>query len=406
MSTCIVLGSQWGDEGKGKMVDLLAAGAAVVVRFQGGANAGHTIWHGDRKVVLHQVPSGILTPGCLNLVGNGCVVDPVLIHLEFDDLRVAGVEPTPERLGISTLAHLITPIHKRLDAIGGGRIGTTGRGIGYCYADKALRIGVRLQAILDGDLQQRCEILLQHHSPWLESHDPGSVQQLAVQLPSFYEACERLSPLLRDIRPELQAALQAGRNVLYEGAQGALLDLDQGSYPFVTSSSTALGGALTGTGVYTPFHERIAVLKAYTTRVGNGPFPTELHDTTGEQLRANGREFGATTGRPRRCGWLDLSLLREAFRASGYTGIALTKLDCLTGLPEVRVATGRDALGEPVYRSFPGWSEDISAARGLSDLPPPARAYVHFVAEQLGTPLALLSTGPDRDQTILLESPW
>ena len=406
MTTAIVMGSQWGDEGKGKVVDLLARGAQVVVRFQGGANAGHTIWHGERKVVLHQLPSGVLTPGCLNLVGNGSVVDPELLVLELAEVAEAGVRPTPANLAISSLAHLVTPIHKVVDGIAGGHIGTTGRGIGFAYADKARRIGVRAGALLDGSLAQALEAQLEQHLDWLAARDPHAAGELLRRIELFTRDCDQLRPYVRDIRPELHSALQAGRNVLYEGAQGALLDLDHGTYPFVTSSSTAIGGALTGTGVYTHFDHRIAVVKAYTTRVGNGPFPTELHGPVGEDLRARGHEYGATTGRPRRCGWLDLHLLRHATRASGYSGIALTKLDCLSGLPELRVATGRDDDGEPVYTTLPGWSEDILGAPSLASLPVNARAYLDFITEQIGVPISILSTGPDRDQTLVLEAPW
>ncbi len=406
MSTCIVMGSQWGDEGKGKVVDLLAREADVVVRFQGGANAGHTIWHGDRKVVLHQLPSGVLTPGCLNLVGNGSVVDLELLVDELADVAEAGVVPTAESLAISSLAHLVTPIHKRVDAIAGGKIGTTGRGIGFAYADKARRVGVRASALVDGSLHQAMLEQLEQHRPWLDSHDPGACDELLRRIELFTRAFDQLRPLVRDIRPELHSALQAGRNVLYEGAQGALLDLDHGTYPFVTSSSTAIGGALTGTGVYTAFDRRIAVVKAYTTRVGHGPFPTELHGALGDDLRARGHEYGATTGRPRRCGWLDLHLLRHATRASGYNGIALTKLDCLSGLPELKVAVDRDASGEPVYATLPGWEQDILGAPSLEVLPANARAYLDFITDQLGVPISILSTGPDRDQTLVLEAPW
>jgi adenylosuccinate synthase len=401
MATCVVLGAQWGDEGKGKVVDRFAGGAAVVVRFQGGANAGHTIWHGPKKVVLHQLPSGILTPGCLNLIGNGCVVDPLLLVEEIEALRADGVEIGPERLGLSSLAHLVLPVHRWLDALAGGQVGTTGRGIGPTYADKALRIGVRAAAILDGRLKAASMDALDQHRDRLGR---GSLDTSWIE--GFAVACARLAPFVRDVRPELEAALRQGQNVLYEGAQGALLDLDLGTYPFVTSSSTALGGALTGTGVFTAFDHRIAVVKAYTTRVGHGPFPTEIEGPLGEDLRARGHEYGATTGRPRRCGWLDLPLLREATRASGYTGLALTKLDCLSGLAELRVAVDRDAQGAPIYTSLPGWAEDIAGAPSLGSLPRAARTYVDFVCEGVGVPLCLLSTGPDRDQTLLLEVPW
>ena len=401
MSTCVVMGSQWGDEGKGKIVDLLARGAHVVVRFQGGANAGHTIWHGDKKYVFHQLPSGLLTPGCLNLMGNGCVVDPVLLVKEMGEIGSFD----HSRLGISSNAHVIMPIHKMIDAIQAGHIGTTKRGIGYAYADKARRRGIRLGNIFDHTARTLWEKILDAYKWELVDANPDYLVEAQEEIEGFLNACFEIRPYIRDIRPELVDALQENKNVLYEGAQGALLDIDHGSYPFVTSSNTTIGGALTGTGVYTQFDHRIAVVKAYSTRVGTGPFPTEQKNETGEDLRKRGNEYGATTGRPRRCGWLDLHLLKEATIASGYSGIALTKLDCLTGIPVVRVAVGRDSSDEPVYEFFHGWDEDIQG-KDFEDLPKNARDYVAFISEHLQVPITILSTGPDRDQTQVLNSPW
>ncbi len=403
---CIVLGAQWGDEGKGKLTDLLARDAQLVVRFQGGANAGHTIRRGQRELVLHQVPSGVLNPDCLNLVGNGCVADPLLLLEELEGLRAGGIALGPERLLISPQTHIVTPIHRRLDALHGAGIGTTGRGIGPCYADKASRIGLRWQCLRDGSLSERYGQLLARHQPELERLAPGSVAQLQDALIPLQAAAEQLAPHIQDLRPSIQRALLLGWNILYEGAQGAMLDIDHGSYPFVTSSSTTIGGAYSGGGVYLPFQTRLAVVKAYSTRVGNGPFPTELHGQLGERLRAVGREFGATTGRPRRCGWLDLPLLRQAFTVNGFNGIALTKIDCLSGLDRIQVAVDRDALGEPVYEQLPGWREDISEVERLEQLPDACRSYLQFITEQLGTPLALISTGPAMHQTLILEVPW
>ena len=365
MSNCIVMGSQWGDEGKGKLVDLLAAKARAVVRFQGGANAGHTIIAGNRKYVLHLLPSGVLTPGCVSVIGTGCVVDPDELAAEIDLLATQGVILTPKNLIISHQAHLVTPAHRELDKSEGSRIGTTGRGIGPAYADKARRTGLRAESLTG-----------------------------------------KLGSYVGDATQAIAEIARAGGNILYEGAQGTMLDLDHGTYPFVTSSSTTIGSAYSGGGVYLEFDWRIAVIKAYATRVGHGPFPTELTDKTGTWLQEQGREFGATTGRPRRCGWLDLHLLKRAFVISGFNYIALTKLDCLRGLESIHVATDRSGDDEPTYKVLPGWHDDIRNCRTFAALPSACREYVDFIEGELGQPVGIISTGPDRAETIVRRPVW
>ena len=406
-SNAIVLGAQWGDEGKGKVVDRLSAAAAVVVRFQGGANAGHTIHQGDLRVVLHQLPSGILSPGTLNVVGNGCVVDPVLLCGEIDEVEALGVQVLPERLRLSPRAHVVTPLHRFIDGLSGGRIGTTGRGIGPAYADKARRTGLRLEDLLNaswrGGFAARIEEARTRHPEIAAARWPDDGALIAP----LEEAARRLAPFVSDARAEVaDAARRDDRPLLFEGAQGTMLDLDNGTYPFVTSSSTTIGGAYTGSGVFVDFGTRLAVVKAYTTRVGNGPFPTELEDEVGARLRDTGREYGATTGRPRRCGWLDLVLLEEAARANGFTGLALTKLDCLSGLPRLKVAVARTAGGQPMYHELAGWDEPIRDVDSLDALPAACRGYVAFIEERLGVPVDLLSVGPDRDETLVRKAPW
>ncbi len=406
MPGCAILGAQWGDEGKGKIVDLLARRAHMVVRFQGGANAGHTIHHRGKVLVLHQVPSGILRPGCVNLVANGCVLDPILLVDEILALRGLGVQVEPSNLGISERAHVVTPLHRHLDSLSGSTIGTTGRGIGPCYTDKARRVGIRMESLAQGNLLPQWERLLEYHASALDAVDPSAISNLRAAGDSLQRAASFLAPFIRDIRHELHRADSDDRNILLEGAQGALLDLDHGTYPFVTSSNTTIGGAYTGTGVHLRIQHRIAVLKAYTTRVGNGPFPTELHGSIGQRLRRVGNEYGATTGRPRRCGWLDLPILTESAMANGFTAMALTKLDCLTGMDPIRVATGRTPSGDPSYQDLAGWTADISTARAISQLPSRCRAYLNFLERHTEIPISILSLGPARDQTLLQEPPW
>ena len=418
----VVVGAQWGDEGKGKVVDHLATDAAVVVRYQGGANAGHTLVVGGHKTVLHLVPSGILHPGKRCAIGAGCVVDPHELATELASLREAGVEVTPERMWISLRAQLVLPPHQRLDrareaAAGARRIGTTGRGIGPAYEDAVGRRGVRMVDLLDPDrLRARVEGVLRERNLLLvglgvEPFTAGEV------LTPLLDVAEELGPYITDVGHRLDAHLRAGDTVLFEGAQGSLLDVSHGTYPFVTSSSTVAGSAAIGSGVGPGALGRVVgITKAYTTRVGAGPFPTELTDETGERLRRVGAEFGATTGRPRRCGWFDAVALRYAARINGLTEIALTKLDVLSGLDTLQIAVGYRAGGrdleafpvvgldevEPIFETAPGWSEPIDGAREKSALPDAARAYVQRLEELVGVPVSMVSVGPGRDAIM----PW
>ena len=377
----IVLGCQWGDEGKGKLVDILAADSDVVVRFQGGANAGHTILFDGHKFVLHMLPSGVLRPHLVNVIGNGCVVDPVALALELDELHARGMAPLPERLLVSGAAHLVTPDLLSEDKSTGAAIGTTGRGIGPTYARKAQRLGMRCEAI--------CEPGFADSVPACEGRE------------RFLAACRRLAPYVGDCSRYIDEAMAGGKRLLFEGAQGAMLDLDLGSYPFVTSSTTTIGGAFSGSGVYVPFSRRIGIVKAYSTRVGNGPFPTELTGETGDLLRQRGHEFGSTTGRPRRCGWLDLHLLRKAVVANGINEIALTKLDCLSGLSEILVATGRDQWGHPEYHLLPGWDEELSDCPSFDQLPKTTIDYIGFIELHMGVKVRIASVGADRSKTLI-----
>ena len=420
MSNIIVVGAQWGDEGKGKIVDLLTEQAAVVVRYQGGANAGHTLVVDGRKSVLHLIPSGILHPNKLCIIGNGVVLDPVVFLEEVDELRRAGVQVDPDHLKVSDRAHVILPFHRALDRaresrLGQGKIGTTGRGIGPAYESKIGRRGLRVAEFLDAEftrelmtslLLETNEELARLGAPLLTRDDIDQVPALADRLRLF--VCDTV-PLLFELH-------RSGQSLLFEGAQGSMLDVDHGTYPFVTSSSTVAGGACTGAGVGpTAIDTVLGVSKAYTTRVGSGPFPTELTDELGERLRARGQEFGATTGRPRRCGWLDLVVLRHAVMVNGLTGIVLTKLDVLSGLSELKVAVtyqldGRELRNVPArlpelercipqYVNLPGWDEDLTDVTSFEDLPANARAYVQWIEGQLGIPVTLLSVGPGRHQS-------
>ncbi len=402
MPSLLVLGAQWGDEGKGKIVDLLSGKAHLVVRFQGGANAGHTLVVKGVKTVLHQIPSGIMNPRCLNVIGNGCVVDPELLVAEILELRKRGVVINPKNLLIAGNAHMVSPLHKKLDRLEGGAIGTTGKGIGPCYTSKASRRGIRMEAILGRGLRKALAELSMAHHPGAD--DGGAVS--AAEGAGFLRSCSFLKPFIGDAQSAVYEAVISGKRILLEGAQGTLLDIDHGTYPFVTSSSTTIGGAFTGTGVFLEFRKRIAVVKAFQTRVGNGPFPTELKTAIGNHLRTVGAEFGATTGRPRRCGWLDLSLLRKACIANGFNYIALTKLDCLTGIDPIKVAIDHDSRGRPVYRELRGWDSPIDKAASFQELPKTCRDYVGFIEKFTGVRAGLVSTGPDRDQTLIRETIW
>lgn len=391
MPNVLVVGAQWGDEGKGRVVDHLAARAAYAVRFGGGANAGHTLVVNGQKTVLHLIPAGALNPNCRGLIGNGCVADPAALRVEIDQLRAAGVPYGPDRLGISGRVHVVTAFHRAYDRAEGAAIGTTGRGIGPCYTDKAARRGVRLIDVLDGLHRpvleaQRAVVAALHPEIALPS-----VEAVAADLEGHVHA---LAPYVVDVPAELEAAMRADAQVLFEGAQGAGLDVDHGTYPFVTSSHTTAGGVTNGVGVYVELHRRIGVAKAYCTRVGHGPFPTEVEGETGDFLRKQGHEYGSTTGRPRRCGWLDLPALREAVRLSGLTELVITKLDVLSGLPELQMATGHDK-GGPIYRAYPGFGE-VSHIREHGELPQAAQAFLADVAAGARTPISLVTVGAER----------
>jgi len=420
MANIVVFGSQWGDEGKGKIVDMLAERADAIVRFQGGNNAGHTLVVDGEQCILHLIPSGILHPGKQCLIGNGVVLDPFVFCMELDKLAAKGVDVSPSRLMISRKTHVIMPYHCRMDGAreeaksAEGKIGTTGRGIGPCYEDKANRCGVRagdfenpalLKEKIAAALIEK-NVLLKH----LYGAEPMDAEAVFAEL---LPVAERLVPYLGDVSSAIQKASGA---VLFEGAQGTHLDIDHGTYPFVTSSNTVTANAASGSGCSPRDLEQItAVVKAYTTRVGSGPFPTELTDADGDYLQSKGHEFGATTGRKRRCGWLDLVVLRESARLNGPTELAITKLDVLSGLKEIKLCTAYEYNGEkidyppqiqngmayvkPVYETLPGWDEDISSVRSWGELPDNAVNYLRRIEEISGVKIGIVSVGPDRAQT-------
>ncbi len=424
----VVVGIQWGDEGKGKIVDLLTEKADMVVRFQGGNNAGHTLVVEGRRFVFHLIPSGILHREKMCVIGNGVVVDPFVLLEEMDTLEKEGFEVTPDRLKISARAHMILPYHRYLDLAredkSGGKIGTTGRGIGPAYEDKVGRRGIRMADFLDpGIFAEKLKVNTQWANFVLtrylgkEPIDPAEFERLDDALR------DRLRPFVTDTSLLLNDSAAAGKAILYEGAQGALLDVDHGTYPYVTSSNTVTGNVCCGAGVGpTTIKEVVGVLKAYTTRVGGGPFPTELFDETGQALRDKGAEYGATTGRPRRCGWFDAVAVRHAVRINGVTSLALTKLDVLDELDAIMIGTayrldgntqkGFPALAsdlervEPIYETLEGWRRDITACRAWEDLPDEARAYISFIEETVGVPVDIVSVGSDRAQTIIRRHPF
>jgi adenylosuccinate synthase len=417
----VIIGAQRGDEGKGKIVDRLAESADLVVRYAGGPNAGHTLVVGGVKTVLRLVPSGALHPHTQCLLGQGMVVNPSGLLEEIDTLDSRGVL-LAERMTLSRLAHLILPYHVLVDELregreGGTRIGTTKRGIGPAYEDKVGRRGIRAGDLEAPDrLRARLEESLAAWAPTIVALG-GKVPSLEETLAAVLPYAGRLVPLLGDVSARVEDALLAGKRVMLEGAQGTMLDVDNGTYPFVTSSSAVAGGACTGAGIGPTRIDRVlGITKAYTTRVGAGPFPTELHDDIGARIRAVGHEFGSVTGRPRRTGWLDVAALRYARRVNGLTGLAVTKLDVLSGLDTLRVCVGYEGAdgrtnelslegcdGAPVYRTFEGWSESLQGASRLEDLPRAARAYLDFIEAATGIPVDLVSTGPDRDSTIELK---
>ena len=407
MPATLVIGAQWGDEGKGKIVDVLSHDADLVVRFGGGANAGHTIWVGGNKFVLHLIPSGILRQRCVNIIGGGCVIDVASLLTEMAGLRAVGVTVGPERLLLAENAHVVTAYHRAIDQLSGGKIGTTGRGIGPAYADKARRIGIRLGDLRDDAFEANLRAQAEFHGATAKAlHGDAPMPDFGQVLDDLRAAGRQLHDHICDLVPVLVRARQQNLRALFEGAQGVLLDIDHGTYPFVTSSNTTVAGALGGLGVHMPFETRIGVVKAYSTRVGNGPFPTELHGAEGEQLRTKGQEYGATTGRPRRCGWLDLPQLRRAFAMNAFTHVAVTKLDVLSGLGPIRVAVEENPDGTMRYEEFGAFDADLTAARTFGELPPSCQQLLRFLESQLEARLAMLSTGPGRDDVLDVEHAW
>ncbi|MFW5984927.1 MAG: adenylosuccinate synthase [Halanaerobiaceae bacterium] len=421
MTNRIVVGAQWGDEGKGKVTDSMAREADVVARFGGGNNAGHTVIVDDDKFELHQVPSGILYPEKLCVLGNGVVLDPEELVAEMEGLEERNI--SLDNFYISDTAHLIMPYHRMLDRLeeerkGSGKIGTTGKGIGPAYTDKVARRGIRVGDFLDKQkLREKLTKALDYQNLVLQEvygSEPLSVEGII----SDYQPCfDKLSSHIVDTTVLLGQARKEGKSIFFEGAQGTLLDIDYGSYPYVTSSNPTAGGVCTGAGIGpTEIDQVIGVAKAYVTRVGEGPFPTELENEIGEFLREKGHEFGVTTGRPRRCGWLDIPLLRHAVRVNSFTDIALTKLDVLSGLDQIKVCTGYKIQGEivedisdveeeyqPVYETYPGWEEDITEVRDFSDLPQNARDYVTSIEDMIETRISVIGVGPDREEAIYRE---
>ncbi|MBI5236899.1 MAG: adenylosuccinate synthase [Deltaproteobacteria bacterium] len=429
MSTLVIVGTQWGDEGKGKVVDLLTGRADVVVRFQGGNNAGHTLKVGGDQIIVHLIPSGILYADTLNIIGNGLVVDPSVLLEEKESLRNRGYFQNDGQLLISDRAHVIMPYHKVIDLgreeiLGKAKIGTTGRGIGPAYEDKASRMGVRMGDLLRPDvLAQRVRFSLEEKNFLIEHRfklaplDPDQV------IEQYIDYGKKLAPHVTDTTHVLHSRISEGNRVLFEGAQGTLLDIDHGTYPYVTSSNVVAGNVCCGSGVSPTKIENVwGVVKGYSTRVGQGGFPTELDDELGEEIRKIGGEYGATTGRPRRCGWLDLVVVNHSVRLNGLTGIALTKMDVLTGISPLKICTAYEldgqvidrvpaAIGDlerlvPRYREVKGWDEPLDLCRSYDDLPKNARDYVETIEHLTGVPVTLISVGPSREQSILQKSPF
>ena len=430
MPLTAILGAQWGDEGKGRVTDLLAARAHVTARYSGGDNAGHTVTIGEQVFKLHLLPSGILRPDVVGVMGNGMVVNPARLLEEMDKLRALGVDVSPERVKLSYAAHLITPAHIALDRAeetrrGGGKIGTTARGIGPAYTDRAARRGLRAESLRDVEaFGDQVLAQIQAANRLLEGIYDYPTLDTGRIAAEYSDYARRLSPYLADTSLYLDSALKAGQTVLAEGAQGTLLDIDHGTYPYVTSSSASIGGVFTGLGVRPQYLDRVlGVTKAFQTRVGEGPFPTEVFGTAAEQLRGSGAnpwdEFGTTTGRPRRCGWLDLVLLRYAIRINGITELALTKLDVLSGLETLKLCVAYEADGkryeEPpfgpadlspftaIYEELPGWSTDLRDLRSVAQLPAAAGDYIRRIETLAGARISLVSVGPEREQVIELE---
>ncbi len=428
MANIVIVGTQWGDEGKGKVVDLLAEFADLVVRFQGGNNAGHTMVVEGKQFISHLIPSGILQ-NKICLLGNGMVVDPAVLIEEIDYLKSNGIDVGPDDLKISERAHIIMPYHKEIDHArerlkGDKKIGTTGRGIGPSYEDKATRRGIRFVELLDPEVfREKVNSILEEKNFYLKEYLSSNPLDLEDIINQYNEYAKRLSPHVTNISVVINNAIKSGRQVLFEGAQGTHLDIDHGTYPYVTSSNTIAGNACGGAGIGPKeITGVIGIVKAYTTRVGEGPFPAELFDETGDTIQKKGAEFGATTGRKRRCGWLDTVILRNAVRLNGLTGIAITKLDVLGGLESIKICTGYEYNGKilqdfpaslnilskckPIYETLPGWSEDISNIRTIEDLPKGTRNYLDRIEELTETPIQLISLGPARDETIMVINPF
>ncbi|MGF1657986.1 MAG: adenylosuccinate synthase [Rubrimonas sp.] len=428
MANVAVVGAQWGDEGKGKIVDWLSERADVIVRFQGGHNAGHTLVIGNVTYKLSLLPSGIVRPGKLSVIGNGVVLDPWALVAEIEKLAGQGVAIGPENLLIAENAPLILPVHRDLDQLreaqaGKAKIGTTGRGIGPAYEDKVGRRAIRVSDLFDAEtLETRLDRLLAHHDPLRKGLGEAPIDRAALRA-ALAEIAPALKPYAAPVWRVLAEARREGRRILFEGAQGALLDVDFGTYPYVTSSNTMAGMAAVGAGVGPDaVGFTLGIVKAYTTRVGEGPFPTELHDAVGQRLGERGHEFGTVTGRKRRCGWFDAALVRQTCKVSGIKGIALTKLDVLDGFEALKICTGYRVDGEtldhlpmaaalqarcqPIYETLPGWSQSTAGARRWLDLPAEAIKYVKRIEELIETPVALLSTSPERDDTILVTDPF
>jgi adenylosuccinate synthase len=430
MANVVVVGTQWGDEGKGKIVDIYAEHADVIARFQGGNNAGHTLVVGGKQTILHLIPSGILHRGKICVIGNGVVVDPRVLIEELDSLRGRGLLPDDTRLFLSEKAHVIMPYHGRIDVAReshgvGKKIGTTGRGIGPAYEDKIARVGIRVCDLLDEEVfREKLARNVEEKNFYLTKLFGEEPIDEKVILEEYRGYADRIRPYAADCSLLLHKEIAKGKKVLFEGAQGSHLDIDHGTFPYVTSSNTVAGNAAAGTGVGPQaIRSVVGICKAYTTRVGEGPFLTELRDETGTRLQEVGKEFGATTGRKRRCGWLDMLLVRHAVRISGISGIALTKLDVLNGIEKLRICTGYRTEQEeftesvpanlrlldkckPIYEELDGWTEDIRKAKRIEELPTNTRRYIERIEELSGVPMVLVSVGPDRDETISLADPF
>jgi len=430
MANVVVVGTQWGDEGKGKVVDILTRYADFIVRFQGGNNAGHTLVVDGKKFIFHIVPSGILYENKKCLIGNGVIIDPGVLLEEMRELKESGLEVTPARLMISENAHLIMPYHNSIDLgleslkSGSKKIGTTGRGIGPCYGDKIARKGIKMGELLDEDLfREKLKENIEEKNFYLTQRLGCEAVSLDEIYALFQGYAEKLAPYMGNVSLELDQGRKAGKHILFEGAQGTQLDIDHGTYPFVTSSNTTAGNACTGSGFGPVYIDAvIGIQKAYTTRVGSGPFPTELFDQVGDELQKKGGEFGATTGRRRRCGWLDAVVANDAVRINGLTGLAITKLDVLSGQPVLKIATSYEYENrrytsmpcnirkveqlQPVYEEMPGWSEEIDHVRDFAELPTKTKDYIRRIEDITQVPAVIVSVGPDRSETLLLKNPF